>query len=138
VRDDGGMLLDEDGDPLALVFNTKGWAGAHYATFPPPMIEPLIKSSASERGVCPRCGAAWERVVERKKHPTRDMEAQRKKAALQSGRNDGHVPGPGGMVDALETTGWRPTCDCSGLTIIGDQPQKPSKHLRDIVSGSKD
>lgn len=59
------------------------------------------------------CGAAWKRVVERVKHPTRDVEAQRELAASQTGRKDGKTPGPGGMVDSVTTTGWQPTCPCN-------------------------
>jgi DNA modification methylase len=38
----GGLLLNEDADPLALVVNPQGFAGAHFATFPPNLIKPCI------------------------------------------------------------------------------------------------
>jgi len=41
--------------------STKPYKGAHFATFPPALIEPCIKAGTSERGCCPECGAPWER-----------------------------------------------------------------------------
>lgn len=35
--------------------------GAHFATFPPALIEPCIRAGACERGCCARCGAPWQR-----------------------------------------------------------------------------
>lgn len=34
---------------------------AHFATFPPALIEPCIKAGTSERGVCPHCLSPWHR-----------------------------------------------------------------------------
>lgn len=40
-----GLLGDEDGDPLALVVNLASFSGAHFATFPAKLIEPMVKAS---------------------------------------------------------------------------------------------
>jgi len=45
--------------PLAL----EPYAGAHFATAPTKIVEPCVLMSTSARGVCPDCGAPWERVV---------------------------------------------------------------------------
>ena len=45
---------------------TQPYSGAHFATFPEKLVEPMIKAGTSERGCCPECGAGWKRVVERK------------------------------------------------------------------------
>lgn len=37
-----GMMTDETGDPLALVVNPKPYRGAHFATFPPKLVEPCV------------------------------------------------------------------------------------------------
>ena len=37
---------------------------AHFATFPPALVEPCIKAGTSEKGVCGECGAPWAREVE--------------------------------------------------------------------------
>jgi DNA modification methylase len=44
---------------------TRPFRGAHFATFPPKLIEPCILAGTSEAGCCPECGTPWERVVER-------------------------------------------------------------------------
>jgi DNA modification methylase len=45
-----GLLLDEDGQPLACTVNPKGLEDAHYASFPPKMVEPLILAGCPEGG----------------------------------------------------------------------------------------
>src|SRR5271157_1755917 len=42
----------------------RAFHGAHFATFPPAMVERCVKAGTSERGACPQCGKAWERVTE--------------------------------------------------------------------------
>src|SRR2546428_11601209 len=44
---------------------TAPYRGAHFATFPAALVEPCILAATSERGCCPRCGAPWQRDVER-------------------------------------------------------------------------
>ena len=41
---------------------------AHFAVFPETLVEPCLLAGTSEKGCCPECGAAWERVVERTKY----------------------------------------------------------------------
>ena len=43
---------------------THPFADAHFATFPPKLVEPCIKAGTSEKGCCPECGAPRVRVVE--------------------------------------------------------------------------
>ena len=50
---------------------TAPYSGAHFATYPPALVEPCIKAGTSEHGVCPECGAPWERVVEHANDGTR-------------------------------------------------------------------
>lgn len=45
--------------------------GAHFATFPPKLVEPCIKAGTSEKGCCPHCGAPWRRLIEKVMVPTR-------------------------------------------------------------------
>ncbi len=86
---------------------------AHFATFPTEIPRRCIKAGTSEKGACAACGAPWRRVVERIK-ADRDVEAQRAYYAARTGRTDGHVPGPSGIVDETITTGWAPSCACFG------------------------
>jgi transcriptional regulator with XRE-family HTH domain len=57
-----GLLADEDGDPLALPVNPAAYPGAHFATFAPRLVEPMLLASTSARGCCPKCGAPWVRA----------------------------------------------------------------------------
>jgi DNA modification methylase len=43
-----GLLLDEDDAPLVLVVNPAGFSGAHFATFAPKLVEPMVKASTRE------------------------------------------------------------------------------------------
>jgi hypothetical protein len=85
---------------------TAPFSGAHFATWPPALVEPMIKAGTSERGVCPVCGAPWVRVVE--KSP---MVIRRSARAAKMGEF-GRTQSSGTMVKPAEsvTTGWRPTC----------------------------
>jgi DNA modification methylase len=42
--------------------NTKPYAGAHFATFPEKLVEPMVLAGSSEVGCCPSCGAPWGRA----------------------------------------------------------------------------
>jgi DNA modification methylase len=110
-----GLLLDEDGDPLALVVNPAPLKEAHYASFPPKLVEPFVKAGTSERGCCSECGAPYRRVVERQ-----TTWAERKalggtagnvgvsetyQNGVHGGRVDHNLHGP-----PPKTLGWQPTC----------------------------
>jgi DNA modification methylase len=47
------------------------FAEAHFATFPPALVEPCVQAGTSARGACPACGAPWARQVQ----PTADYAA---------------------------------------------------------------
>lgn len=130
IRDNGGMLLSEDGGPAALMVNTSGYPGAHFATFPTKLITPMIASGTSERGCCPDCGAGWVRVVERPgmvDRPRRSKNAKCQQTEWQGATSAGQKYQEWRSANPDITLGWRPTCECSGLVIIGDQPTKPTQ-----------
>lgn len=90
---------------------TQPYKGAHFAVFPPELPERCIKAGSSQKGVCPECGAPWERVVERTITGTRHVSPK----DANPDRNDGpDVPSSRLHTqyfdDRRETTGWRPTC----------------------------
>lgn len=101
---------------------THSFSGAHFATWPPKLVEPMIKAGTSQRGCCPECGAPWERVVEKETYtevrdePTGKASAQNKQdaarrlwertKALRANGHDHNNP-----FGQAKTTGWRPTCD---------------------------
>lgn len=42
---------------------THSYKGAHYATFPIALVEPMVLAGSSAQGVCPTCGKPYERIV---------------------------------------------------------------------------
>jgi hypothetical protein len=88
---------------------TKPFKEAHFATFPPELPERCIKAGTSEKGVCPKCGAPWVRII---KHMT-STSHQGPGYLQKSGRNDGSGCRHGMFTDAeSQTVGWRPSCAC--------------------------
>ena len=89
---------------------------SHFATFPQRLVEPMIKAGTSEKGVCPHCGAPWQRVVEKKKI----FESGSGKSGNPiSGKHGPNLQGGGNTGDIRKgpclqtiTTGWTPTCAC--------------------------
>jgi len=94
---------------------TAPYPGAHFATFPPALVEPCILSGTSPRA-CEICGAPWKRLTEK----SRSFES----GSGRSGRDPTGKNGPGlqgggetrdirrGPCLQVETTGWQPTCSC--------------------------
>lgn len=117
-----GLLTDADGNPLALDVNTAAFAEAHFATFPPNLVEPLIKAATSERGCCAACGAPWVRLVEK----SRTFESGSGRAGnLPEGKNGASMQGGGetrdirrGPVVHSTTAGWGPTCACTQVAPV--------------------
>jgi len=90
---------------------THSYPGSHFATWPPELVNLIIKMCTSERGACPTCGNQWERVIEK----TSRLEPTRKNQGL----GNTFLPrvGTGNAsklhhVAETKTTGWRPTCKC--------------------------
>lgn len=121
VRDKGGMMLDDDGAPAAFVVNPRGYRFAHYATYPVELVSPMIRCSTSEKGICPKCGNPWIRVLDRPKtgraetaHPMDDDYVNGKSTARslaekrQAYREMG-MEGP----PPTQPLGWRPSCNCN-------------------------
>lgn len=84
---------------------TRPYSGAHFAVFPPDLIEPMVLAGTSARGCCPACGAPWERVVNREA-----MEIRRSSRTHELGR----TRSSGTMIKppSSTTSGWRPSCNC--------------------------
>jgi len=89
---------------------------AHFATFPPALIEPCILAGTSDEGCCPECGAPWVRAVEKRRVRTRpgDNTKIAGTSELEHGNRD-----PGRHITATTTTGWQPGCNCSRDTTYG-------------------
>jgi DNA modification methylase len=114
---------------------TAPYAEAHFATFPPKLVEPCIMAGTSEAGCCAVCGAPRRRVVEREpdtRKPYRTEGAGVK--ASGAGRNDGvglrkvlRGDGRGGDLATAQTRtlGWEPSCEheCPECLGSGTSPR---------------
>jgi hypothetical protein len=85
--------------------NPRGYKEAHYATYPESLVEPCIKVATSQKGVCPKCGSQWARIVDNKSI----------KRYRPNDRKQGEgVNSCGNTVAGVQTTtlGWKATCEC--------------------------
>jgi hypothetical protein len=101
--------------------STQPYPGAHFATFPPKLIEPCILAGSPSK-CCGKCGAPWERVVERTAMVVRPSE---KRAAWQAEDDHARTQVGGTVLEPAtsQTVGWRSTCehdDDSGIPIVLD------------------
>ena len=101
---------------------TQGVSAAHFATFPEKLVEPCILAGTSAEGACAKCGAPWERVVEKNLKRRPDAAYKAPPVYVNSDENDqgnnrardGHKPG---HFYEVNTTGWEPTCDCEAAKV---------------------
>ena len=94
--------------------STQPYGGAHFATFPPKLIEPCILAGTPEKGCCPHCGAPWERVVKRESNPRRKRGIYPSDWRFNTKGPDaqGAGSGSGALTPTVTTTGHSPTCSC--------------------------
>ena len=101
---------------------TKPFKGAHFATFPPDLIEPCVLAGAPER-CCAACGLPYERIVDKQT----SFEGGSGKAGRSaeevnaSGKWSGQQYGTNlklGPVNSTRTIGFEPSCSC-GAHIVG-------------------
>jgi hypothetical protein len=120
-----GLICSDAGEPLALDVNPAAFSAAHFATFSPKLVEPLIRAGTSERGCCAACGAPWRRVVEKvgghgSYHDHTD-DAGRGVTQARNGKPAGSVAREG-YYAKLElggdrTTGWAASCTCDAAVV---------------------
>ena len=88
-------LTGIDEELVGLDIVSEAYPGAHFATFPSKLIEPLIKAGTSEKGCCSVCHSPQSRVVE-------------KKVLTRNEPNS---------IAEIKTLGWKPTCNCGGSIV---------------------
>jgi len=94
--------------------NTKPYKGAHFATFPPALIEPCIKAGTSEYGVCSVCGSPFKRITKvigksMQKWSHSDYAECRQETKNGSGDKGLRT----GLVNVKNTVVWEPVCSCN-------------------------
>jgi len=123
LRDEPGV----EGNPLGRnkrtvwEIATAPYPGAHYATFPPKLVEPMILTTPTK--VCAECGAGWERVVQKPDMKERPKRNQQKYGAERINVGWGDYPQSAGQEwqkwrneNPDVTLGFRPTCSCDAET----------------------
>ena len=94
---------------------SRSYKGAHFATFPPKLVEPCIFAGTSAKGVCPACGAPWVRETKRNRRATRPGKDSKVTGdALTDGNRD-----PERHVTTTETVGWKQACKCAAADPVG-------------------
>ncbi len=105
---------------------TKPYGGAHFAVFPPDLIEPCILAGTSESGCCSKCGTPWRRQIEKDRKATRpgnDTKIGRASDDPDSPyeRHSGTIVGnrdPQRHCTTTKTIGWEAGCDCEAGTQV--------------------
>jgi len=109
---------------------SKPFKGAHFATFPPDLIEPCILAGTSENGQCPKCGKSWKRIMEKIGVSTYEKMGG-KNGGYKKMREESMRRGETGVGDTRDSNGnivwyeatpkkfvgWQPDCVC-GLDPI--------------------
>lgn len=97
--------------------SSNGYEGAHFAVFPPKLIEPMIRAGTSEKGCCSKCGAPWRRVLDRSGAQKIDGPSERERdRSFRSSRN-GVDSTLDGEVGTYKTVGWEPGCTCKAGVV---------------------
>lgn len=107
-----GLLTDDEGEPLALIVNPQPFKEAHFATFPPKLVEPMILAGTSERGCCAECGAPWKRDLDVKYENPGNRTTNGPRSAERAHETAGYDVR---LERRATTTGWQPSCKC-GIT----------------------
>jgi hypothetical protein len=114
--------------------NPGSYAGAHFATFPPALVEPMIKAGTSAKGCCPECGAPWERVTDRKGSPSLAVGGMDPQGVGSLRDENGKIhwgdqhpdKNPERWKPTVTTTGWTPTCSHYDALYYSDFPKPKS------------
>lgn len=106
-----------------------GYPGAHFATFPPALVEPCLLAGTSEYGCCGECGAPWRRVVEQKQ-----LRRERPNEWTKYRGDDGTGNSCPNTIAGVETktVGWEPTCTCKFYRLRDGTPEGIIEELRSL------
>ncbi|MDZ4250335.1 MAG: DNA methyltransferase [Candidatus Nanopelagicales bacterium] len=120
-----GMVMVGD-EPVGLDITSEALKLKHFAAFPTRFVATCLKAGTSHKGVCPKCGAPWVRVLSKERVKTRP--GAETKVAIASGGVlfkdsdkkarfdlDSDIVGnrdPYRHVTESRTVGWRASCQC--------------------------
>ena len=93
---------------------TKPYDGAHFAVFPPDLIEPCILAGTSESGCCATCGTPWRRQMKKERVATRPgRDTKTTGDSMTDGNRD-----PQRHCTTTKTIGWEAGCKCESGTHV--------------------
>jgi DNA modification methylase len=121
---DGPLSLEGRNKRSVWEVTTQPFPEAHFATFPPALIEPCILAGCPEK-VCAKCGAPWVREVERIDRGWDGSKYGERAVAASGGAVTGGTAkstlgsGNGKLVGHRETIGFSPSCQCNAGTTGG-------------------
>lgn len=96
--------------------------GAHFACFPPKLIEPCILAGTSAHGCCVKCGKPYERILAKEQ-----LKRERPNDYVKrTGEDDTGNSCANTVADVrVETLGWQQACDCKVLSVFGNEMVSP-------------
>jgi DNA modification methylase len=88
--------------------------GAHFAVFPPDLVEPCVLASTSAHGCCSACGTPWQPVNEKRSLGRHELPSDHPeyRPARYIGKHD-EVNGGGQRYLDVVTVDWKTGCSCS-------------------------
>ena len=89
---------------------TAPYSGAHFATFPPALVERCIRAGTSERGACPVCGKQWEREIKPSSEYAKFLGKGYHDHSHDTTQGQSQTKSMPRMNSTYLTVGWRPTC----------------------------
>ena len=127
-HDYAGHALYSDGEPSLAGRNkrsvweiaTAPFSEAHFATFPPALIEPCIKAGTSEKGCCAKCGKPWRRETGRNVDPRQVEPSELDRFGNGSAgvhRKIGNAYQKWMEENPKQTLGWSPSCECGAEVV---------------------
>lgn len=123
TRDD--IAYDADTRTLRSVWAVApaSYPGSHFATWPPDLVEPMIKAGTSEKGCCPECGTPWNRIISKSDPRPRPDNPN---PVLPYTADSNHRQGIDGstlhMTRETTTIGWEPGCKCPNAAALPPIP----------------
>jgi DNA modification methylase len=97
---------------------THPYSAAHFATYPPELVERCIRAGTSERGCCAACGAPWSRITDKAFVPQPDVSLQRGVRLETQHDAANQWPGTPRGTTSATTIGWSASCACQSLRCV--------------------
>lgn len=120
-------VIGVDDEIVAFDVTSEPTSEEHFAPYPTKLCGPCIMMGSSERGRCPRCKAAWVRVVEK----TQVMRERPNSLTKRTGaEGTGNVCPNDVAGTRTRTMGWRPQClpACGQYPRLGEWEEQPKEH----------